>query len=74
MGGTAPAAFNPDGAVSREMVATTLYRIAGSPEVEGSLFLNAFRPSPAGRKPSSSSSEPSMRTSTWAPSGMAVKL
>lgn len=41
MGGTAPDAFNPDGAVSREMVATTLYRIAGSPEVEGD-ELDAF--------------------------------
>ena len=41
MGGTAPDAFNPDGAVSREMVATTLYRIAGSPEVKGD-ELDAF--------------------------------
>ncbi len=41
MGGTASDAFNPDGAVSREMVATTLYRIANSPEVEGD-ELDAF--------------------------------
>ena len=41
MGGTASDAFEPDGAVSREMVATTLYRIANSPDVEGA-ELDAF--------------------------------
>lgn len=41
MGGTASDAFEPNGAVSREMVATTLYRIANSPDVEGD-ELDAF--------------------------------
>jgi 2',3'-cyclic-nucleotide 2'-phosphodiesterase (5'-nucleotidase family) len=37
MNGTAAAAFSPDTAMSRAMFVTTLYRLAGSPAVEGSV-------------------------------------